>query len=280
MICIRTILFRINLFKPFLLIWLFSTASFVQAQEVRDAALLNNVKFGSPLFELFDENNKQLFRDNVSVGTVPTYWKYSTRITEAYTFDSTDEAVEFAEENNWEVHGHPLVWGSDTHIPDWVLRKPRSEAENIMLEHIRTVAGRYKGRIDVWDVVNEAIEDDGSYRDNYWSRAMGRDFITKAFIETKKSDPNAVLLYNDYGIETNAAKFNTVKNMLSWANSRGAQVDGLGWQLHTQVNDVLNPNFPLAQRMQEISDIGGFAATNISLDLGGGWTEEVGICLV
>lgn len=245
-----------NILKSLLVILLFSIACGVQAQEVRDAALSKGVKFGSPLFELFDENNRQLFRDNVSVGTVPAYWKYSTRITEEYTFDITDEAVQFAEENDWDVHGHPLVWGSDLHLPDWLLNKPASEAEEIMLDHIRTVAGRYRGRIDVWDVVNEAIEDDGSYRDSYWHRAMNREFIAKAFIEAKNTDGDALLLYNDYGIETNAAKFNTVKSMLSWIASRGAQVDGLGWQLHTDVTSVLDPNFPLAQRMQEISDMG------------------------
>jgi len=242
--------------KVILFLFALLSASLVQAQELRDAALANGVKFGSPLFELFDEDNKQLFRDNVSVGTVPTYWKYSTRITEEFTFDSTDEAVAFAEENNWDVHGHPLVWGSDEHIPDWVFDKPRTQAQNIMLDHIRTVAGRYKGRIDVWDVVNEAIEYDGTYRSSYWERAMGREFIAKAFIETRKIDPGAVLLYNDYEIETNAIKFNAVKSMLSWLKSRGAQVDGLGWQLHTDVNQVLDTNFPLAQRMQEISDMG------------------------
>lgn len=261
MIANNTIPSLSNRLKRTLIISLFAFTSFaftnhVQAQEVRDAALEKGVMFGSPLFELFDETNKQLFRDNVSVGTVPAYWKYNTRITESYTFDTTDEAVAFAEENDWDVHGHPLVWGSDQHIPDWVLDKPASEAEAIMLDHIRTVAGRYRGRIDAWDVVNEAIEDDGSYRNSYWHRGMNRDFIVKAFIEAKQADPEAVLLYNDYGIETNAAKFNSVKRMLGWIASRGAQVDGLGWQLHADVNEVLDANFPLAQRMQEISAMG------------------------
>jgi len=228
----------------------------VQAQEVRDAALSRGVKFGSPLFELYDQKNKQLFRDNVSVGTVPTYWKYTTRLTERYTFGTTDEAVRFAEENGWDVHGHPLVWGSDQHLPDWLLRKPAGKAEKIMLEHIRTVAGRYKGRMDAWDVVNEAIEDDGSYRNSYWYRAMNRGFIAKAFIAAKKADRNALLLYNDYGIESNAAKFKTVKRMLRWLATRGAEVDGLGWQLHTDVNTVLDANFPLQNRMREISNLG------------------------
>ena len=244
------------MYKVLLALVLLVNTSTVLSQEVREASLQKGVLFGSPLFELYDERNKQLFRDNVSVGTVPTYWKYTTRLTQDYTFDETDAAIRFAEENGWEVHGHPLVWGSDTHIPDWVLAMPASEGESLMLEHIRTVAGRYRGRVDVWDVVNEAIEDDGSYRNSYWSRAMTGEFIAKAFIEAKDVDPDAVLLYNEYGIESNAAKFNTVVSMLNSIASSGAEVDGLGWQLHTDASTVLDANFPLEQRMQTISEMG------------------------
>jgi endo-1,4-beta-xylanase len=245
-----------HLYRLLLAFALCTYSSIALAQELRDAALDKGVMFGSPLFELFDESNKQLFRDNVSVGTVPTYWKYTTRPTQAYSFAQTDAAIRFAEENGWEVHGHPLVWGSDTHIPDWVLSTPTQQGESLMLEHIRTIAGRYRGRVHAWDVVNEAIEDDGSYRNSYWNRAMTGEFIAKAFIETKKVDPDAILLYNDYGIESNQAKFNAVVNMLRSIDSRGAEVDGLGWQLHTDVNTVLSANFPLQQRMQVITDMG------------------------
>ena len=242
--------------KLLLALFLITNTGTALAQEVRDAALEKGVLFGSPLFELFDESNRQLFRENVSVGTVPAYWKYTTRLTPEYTFEETDAAIAFAEENGWEVHGHPLVWGSDTHIPDWVLARPASEGESLMLDHIRTVAGRYRGRVDTWDVVNEAIEDDGTYRNSYWNRAMTGEFIAKAFIEARNVDPNAVLLYNDYGTESNAAKFNTVVSMLSYTASLGAEVDGFGWQMHTDAETVLDENFPLEQRMQTITDMG------------------------
>lgn len=238
-------------------LFLSTTITVMHAQEVRDAAASKGVKFGSPLFQLYDSDHQQLFRDQISVGTVTAYWKFNTHNNEGYyTWGDTDNAVSFGEQNGWELHGHPLVWGSDTFIPDWVKNKPTWEGEAIMLDHIRTVVGRYRGRIATWDVVNEAIEDDGTYRNCYWNRAMTGEYIAKAFIEAKNADPDAVLLYNDYGIETNGPKFNTVKSMLGWIRSLGAQVDGLGWQLHVDVNDVLDAGFPLEQRMQEISDMG------------------------
>jgi|GEM_PF-5495501 len=228
-----------------------------QAQELRQAALEKGVKFGSPLFNLYDQPYQQLFRDQINIGTIPAYWKYTTHNQEGqYTWAEMDAAMAFGEQNGWELHGHPLVWGSDTHIPDWVKGKPLADAESIMLDHIRTVAGRYGNRITTWDVVNEAIEDDGTYRDCYWNRGMTGEFIAKAFVEAKAVVPNAVLLYNDYGIEANAAKFNTVKSMLGWIQSLGAPVDGLGWQLHTDVNTVLDPNFQLEQYMLDISNMG------------------------
>lgn len=231
--------------------------STLEAQELRDAAAARGVKYGSPLFDLHDAANRQLYRDQINVGTVPAYWKFNTHNIEGeYDWRTTDEAVRFGEQNNWELHGHPLVWGHDRFIPDWVLNKPASQGEAIMLDHIRTVVRRYRGRIATWDVVNEAIDDDGTYRNCYWNRAMTGEYIAKAFIEAKNADRNATLLYNDYGIETNRAKFNTVKSMLGWIRSLGARVDGLGWQLHVHADDVLDDDFPLAQRMRDISDMG------------------------
>jgi len=242
-------------FIVFIFISLIGVSS--NAQELREAALAQGTKFGSPLFNLYDQTYQQLFTDQINVGTIPAYWKYTTHNQEgSYTWGTMDAAVSFGEQNGWELHGHPLVWGSDVHIPDWVKNKPLADAEFIMLDHIRTVAGRYGNRIITWDVVNEAIEDDGTYRDCYWNRAMTGEFIAKAFIEARSILPNGVLLYNDYGIESNPAKFNTVKSMLGWIQTLGAQVDGLGWQMHTDVNTVLDPNFPLEQFMMDISNMG------------------------
>jgi len=101
-----------------LLMFLLCLSNTSNAQEVRAAAAAKGVKFGSPLFNLQDPVNKQLYRENIAVGTIPTYWKHTIRKEEGEpNFTEPDAALQFAEENGWDVHGHPLVWGSDYHIP-------------------------------------------------------------------------------------------------------------------------------------------------------------------
>ena len=193
----------------------------------------------------------------IGVATIMTYWKYTTHQQEGvYSWDEPDTAMAIAELLEIPTHGHPLVWGSDTHIPEWVLNKPLSEGEAIMLDHIRTVAGRYAGKMDAWDVVNEAIEDDGTYRNSYWNRAMTGEFVIKAFREAHTTDPAAELIYNDYGMEVNQVKFDGVKSLLSWLISEDVGLTGLGWQLHVYVDDVLDPGFQLGSYMAEISAMG------------------------
>jgi len=125
-----------------------------------------------------------------------------------------------------------------------------------MLDHISNVVGRYKGRIKSWDVVNEAIDYHGNYRNSYWNKAMTAEYIIKAFQKAHEIDPAAELLYNDYGMEINRPKFDGIKNLLGWLQSENVGLTGLGWQLHVDVADVLSTNFPLAAYMEEISAMG------------------------
>ncbi len=227
------------------------------AQEMRDLSRAAGIQYGSPVYALHDPAHVQLFTDQMGVATIMAYWKYSTHNQEGtYTWSEMDASVALAEQMNAEMHGHPLVWGSDPHIPDWVLAKPLDQGEAIMLDHIEHVAGRHAGKIDVWDVVNEAIEDDGTYRDSYWNRSMTGEYIIKAFDKAHQADPNADLIYNDYGMETNLSKFDAIKNLLAWLQSEDVGLTGLGWQLHVYVDDVIDSNFPLASRMEEISGMG------------------------
>jgi len=172
---------------------MFTSICFVtNAHELVNLGNQIGVKFGSPLQHTYDGNYEQLYRDQISVATIMAYWKWTTHISEGnYTFGETDAAVNLAEQIGAEMHGHPLVWGVDQFIPDWVLAKPLWEAEAIMLDHIETVAGRYAGKIKVWDVVNEAIDYDGTYRYCYWNRAMTGEYIIKAFRKAHEVDPSA-----------------------------------------------------------------------------------------
>jgi endo-1,4-beta-xylanase len=124
---------------------------------------------------------------------------------DAYAFDLTDQYVAFGERNHMFIVGHCLVWHNQ--VPNWVFRDKRGRFVKRavllrrMQEHIQTVVARYKGRIKSWDVVNEALSDDGSLRESLWLKIIGPDYIAKAFQYAHEADPGVQLTYNDYSLE-------------------------------------------------------------------------------
>ena len=115
-----------------------------------------------------------------------------------YNFEAADRYVAFGEQHKMDIVGHTLVWYQQT--PDWVFQdesgKPltREALLERMKDHIFTVMGRYKGRIHGWDVVNEAIMEDGSFRKCKWLEIIGEDYVLKAFEYARQADPDAQLL--------------------------------------------------------------------------------------
>ena len=152
-----------------------------------------------------------------------------------YNFEPTDLLVDLGEKLDAFVVGHTLVWHNQT--PNWVFE----DAEGNLLEkddlikrmenHIETVIGRYKGRVHGWDVVNEAIMDNGEYRKSKWYNAAGLDFIKKAFTKANEIDPNAELYYNDYNM-WKPAKRNTAIELAKELKAEGIRIDGIGMQGH------------------------------------------------
>jgi len=152
-----------------------------------------------------------------------------------FDFVAADALVEFAQKNDQQLVGHALVWHSQ--IPDWAFEDEngitlsREALLKRMEDHINAVAGRYKGKIFAWDVVNEAFNEDGSLRESKWSQIIGDDFIDQAFIYAKKAAPNAKLYYNDYNLfkpEKRAGVIALVKRL----QSKNIQIDGVGMQAH------------------------------------------------
>jgi len=152
-----------------------------------------------------------------------------------YNFDAADRYVAFGEKHKMHIIGHTLVWWHQT--PDWVFQdasgKPASREVLLerMKEHIFTVVGRYRGRIHGWDVVNEAIMADGSWRKSKWFEILGEDHVTKAFEFARQADPAAELYYNDFDLEIpskNQGVIRLVKNL----QAKGIRVDGVGTQCH------------------------------------------------
>ncbi len=152
-----------------------------------------------------------------------------------YDFEAADALVEFANKNNHFFTGHTLVWHSQ--VPDWVFEdkkgKPLNRAQLLkrMEDHINAVAGRYAGKIDAWDVVNEALNEDGSLRESKWSTIIGDDFIEQAFIMAAKAAPKAKLYYNDYNLYK-PEKRDGVLRLVKSLQDKGIRIDGVGMQAH------------------------------------------------
>ncbi|MDQ8183355.1 endo-1,4-beta-xylanase [Pelagicoccus sp. SDUM812005] len=152
-----------------------------------------------------------------------------------FDFRSADALVAFSEENGIFVVGHTLLWHQQT--PAWVFEdengKPASRELLLsrLKHHIETVVGRYKGRVQGWDVVNEAFEEDGSWRKSKWFEIIGPDYIEQAFRYAAAADPEAELYYNDYNM-FKAAKRSGVMSMVKALLEKGVRIDGVGFQGH------------------------------------------------
>ncbi len=158
-----------------------------------------------------------------------------------YNFDPADAFVDFGEENDMFIVGHTLVWHNQT--PDWFFKnengEPNSHEEQVerMRSHIETVAGRYAGRIDAWDVVNEVIDNDGSYRPTTWVNGVGNGdtLVKKAFQFASQYAPDAELYYNDFNA-WRPAKRDGIVRMVRMLQKEGVRIDGIGIQGHWGLN--------------------------------------------
>jgi endo-1,4-beta-xylanase len=156
-----------------------------------------------------------------------------------YDFDLADKYVAFGEKNHMFIVGHTLVWQHQT--PKWVFEDANGnpvDRETLlrrMREHIQTVVGRYKGRVNGWDVVNEALNDDGTLGQTPWLKIIGEQYIAKAFEFAHEADPKAQLYYNDYSLE-NEAKRNGALELIKKLRAQGVPVTGVGLQGHYKID--------------------------------------------
>ncbi len=152
-----------------------------------------------------------------------------------YDFSLADKYVDFGVQNHMFIIGHNLVWHSQ--VPKWVFEDEKGNpiSRKALLkrlrEHIETVIGRYKGRINGWDVVNEVVDEDGSLRKSQWLKIIGPDYIEKAFQYAHNADPTAELYYNDYNLE-NEAKRKGALDLVAKLKAKGVHITGVGLQDH------------------------------------------------
>ena len=156
-----------------------------------------------------------------------------------YDFSAGDRYVEFGQKNKMFIVGHTLVWHNQT--PKWVFQDDQGNPlvhDELLLRmsnHIFTVVGRYRGKIGGWDVVNEAIDDDGTLRESPWEKIIGPDYIVKAYQFAHEADPKAQLYYNDYSLE-NAAKREGAIALVRKLQAAGIPIAGVGLQGHYKMD--------------------------------------------
>jgi endo-1,4-beta-xylanase len=152
-----------------------------------------------------------------------------------YVWTDADKVIAFGEKNKQVITGHCLIWHSQ--IGRWFFVDDSEKdvtpevLKERMRQHISTIVGRYKGHIKGWDVVNEAFEDNGSYRNSKFYQILGKDFIRYAFQFAHEADPNAELYYNDYNVET-PAKCDAIVELVKELKAAGCRIDAVGSQAH------------------------------------------------
>lgn len=239
---------------------------------------------------------KEAFQDNFYIGTTLNTWQIRGSVPEElkvakenfnsvvaenvmksgriqavegeYDFSLADEFVKFGQDNNMHIHGHTLIWHSQA--PEWFFVDEQGQLVSKevltrrMREHIHTVVGRYKGKIHSWDVVNEAIEDDGDYRKSKFYEILGGDFMKLAFEFAHEADPDARLYYNDYSM-ANPKKRAGVIRIIKGLQEDGVPVHGIGMQGHIGLG---NPDIgEFEKSLEAFGKLGSVMITELDLSV-------------
>jgi len=192
-----------------------------------------------------------------------------------YNFGPADAIADFADSNGMKLRGHTFVWHSQT--ANWFnnlsgTATSRDTTLKIMKQHIDTVGSRYKGRVLEWDVLNEAIAQNGGASPNYrtggtsrwYDRTGGIDYADSAFKWAQQVDSNALLYYNDFGAEGMNNKSQNVYDLVSGLKSRGAPIHGVGLQCHFNLTD--HDTATIGQNMRRLAAL-GFTLSMTEIDI-------------
>lgn len=181
-----------------------------------------------------------------------------------------DTLVNFAMRNGKKIRGHNLLWYQG--IPGWFAAKTwqPDTMRKFLKNYVHTVVGRYKGKIYEWDVVNEIIEDAGvNFRSFIVTNTLGNSIVDSMFVWAHQADSNAILVYNDYAIETGGTKFNTVFSMVQSMKQRGIPIHGVGFQCHFGNNSGSGFYSSIENTVRQIAALGvkvSFTEIDMALD--------------
>ncbi|KAK4459476.1 glycoside hydrolase superfamily [Cladorrhinum samala] len=221
-------------------------APFTVTAQLNDLAVRAGLKyFGTALGESAvnnDANYKRIVTNKSEFGQLVAEngqkWESTEPSRGSFNYASGDITANTAKASGQGIRCHTLVWHSQ--LPNWVSSGSwtKDTLTSVIDTHMSNVMGHYKGQCYAWDVVNEAINDDGTWRDSVFYRVFGTDFLPLSFKLAKKYDTNAKLYYNDYNLEYNGAKTNRAVEVVNIIQAAGAPIDGVGFQGHLIVGST------------------------------------------
>ncbi len=169
-----------------------------------------------------------------------------------YNFDLADKMIEYGKKHSIKINGHTLIWHSQ--LPAFVRNmKDADSVKEFFTGHINTVAGRYSGKIASWDVVNEALNEDGTMRKTIFLEKIGDDYVTEAFRLAQAASPNTELVYNDYNNEQPKKRAGCI-GLIKKIQAAGVRIDAVGIQGHWHAGRI--PLKDIEESLLEYSALG------------------------
>jgi endo-1,4-beta-xylanase len=203
-----------------------------------------------------------ILRDPKQFGqTTPTNgmkWLFTEPQQGVFNFTEGEIVATIAAETNKTLRCHALVWHSQ--LAPWVEAKnwTKEELTSIIETHVANVAGHWKGRCYAWDVVNEALEEDGSYRKSLFYNILGEEYLKIAFKAAAAADPHAKLYYNDYNLEKPGPKSDGAVRIVKLLKAAGLKIDGVGMQAH--LHALSHPTVE-----QHVANMNAFVAQDVDV---------------
>lgn len=220
-----------------------------------------------------DPNFEKRLLDQFDMVTINGFGR-TYRAPGVFDFSETDPEVNFANQNNLRIRAQPIIYHVTT--PRWITDGDWSlrQARDILKEYIHGIVGHYRGRVDVWIIANEIVDDDGNLRQNIWAQTLGPDYVAMAFRWAHEADPNAILLYNEYHLERPGQKADGVFRMVKKMVNDGVPIHGVGFQLHLELGST--PKLAVLQsQMQRFSRLGLIVdVTELDVRLKSPFTED------
>jgi endo-1,4-beta-xylanase len=235
-----------------------SPPSTTDPEPLRTAAASTNRLVGAAVQSSFlnDARYSTVLNRHFNYLTAEYEMKWATigRTPGAQDFAGGDAIANYASGHGMQLKGHALVWHGS--VPSWATGLGANEFRAAVEDHIRKTAAHYRGRVLAWDVVNEAIADDGSgLRDTIFKQKLGDQYIAETFRLAHDADPDALLFYNDYGGEPMNTKSNRIYDLVKGLRDQGVPINGVGLQMHITAANPPNGS-SVAANLRRLADLG------------------------